>query len=52
MWDRVIRDGSALRFLLPGLPTITSELRPQRKWNFLCLGLWLERNASCLASLS
>ena len=52
MWDHITREGSALRFLLPGLSTVAAGLRPQRKWNLLCLGLWLERNAACLASLS
>src|SRR5207248_2897894 len=52
MWDRVSRAGSALNFLLPGLSSVAPDLRPQRKWNLLCLGLWLERNRSCLAGLS
>jgi len=31
---------------------VANELRPQRKWTLLCLGLWLERRSECLASLS
>ena len=52
LWDRVTRAGSALPHLLPGLPEVMHDLRPQRKWTLLCLGLWLERNESCLAGLS
>ena len=52
MWERVTDPGSPLSFLLPGLNSVLEELRPQRKWTLLCLGLWLERNSSCLASLS
>ena len=52
MWDRVTRPGGGLVSLLPGLPAVIPSLRPQRKWNLLCLGLWLERNPECLASLS
>ena len=52
LWDRVARTDSALTFLLPGLPSIAPDLRPQRKWTLLCLGLWLERNPACLTTLS
>jgi asparagine synthase (glutamine-hydrolysing) len=52
LWERVTRDDSPLLFLLPGLRDVMNELRPQRKWTLLCLGLWLERNRSCLAGLS
>jgi asparagine synthase (glutamine-hydrolysing) len=52
MWERVTRSGSPLLALLPGLPSVTADLRPQRKWTLLCLGLWLERNSTCLAGLS
>ena len=52
MWERMTEPGSPLSFLLPGLPLVLEELRPQRKWTLLCLGLWLERNSSCLANLS
>jgi asparagine synthetase B (glutamine-hydrolysing) len=52
LWDRVTRADSPLTFLLPGLPTVIPDLRPQRKWTLLCLGLWLERNPACLAHLS
>ena len=52
MWDRVARSDSPLSFLLPGLPDVIPDLRPQRKWTLLCLGLWLERNEACLAGLS
>jgi asparagine synthase (glutamine-hydrolysing) len=52
MWDRVTRADSPLYFLLPGLATVIPDLRPQRKWTLLCLGLWLERNDACLAGLS
>jgi hypothetical protein len=52
MWDRVTHPDSALTFLLPGLPNVTPDLRPQRTWTLLCLGLWLERNEACLAGLS
>jgi len=52
LWDRVAGPGSALTHVLPGVPTVAAELRPQRKWTLLCLGLWLERNSACLAGLS
>ena len=52
LWDRVTRPGAALVALLPGLPAVVNDLRPQRKWTLLCLGLWLERNQACLAGLS
>jgi asparagine synthase (glutamine-hydrolysing) len=52
MWESVTRKGSPLVALLPGVPSVMADLRPQRKWTLLCLGLWLERNAECLASLS
>jgi asparagine synthase (glutamine-hydrolysing) len=52
MWDRVTRPNSPLTFLLPGLTNLIPDLRPQRKWTLLCLGLWLERNEACLAGLS
>jgi asparagine synthase (glutamine-hydrolysing) len=52
MWERVTRSNSPLVHLLPGLPSVVPDLRPQRKWMLLCLGLWLERNSACLASLS
>jgi asparagine synthase (glutamine-hydrolysing) len=52
LWDRVTRVNSPLTFLLPGLANVIPDLRPQRKWTLLCLGLWLERNAACLAGLS
>ncbi|MDB5330387.1 MAG: asparagine synthase [Phycisphaerales bacterium] len=51
MWDRVTRPDSPLLALLPGLPKVAPELRPQRKWSLLCLGLWLERRGECLAKL-
>ena len=54
LWRRVTRCSSPLAALLPGVrsPTVLEQLRPQRKWTLLCLGLWLERRAECLASLS
>ena len=52
LWERVARAESPLLFLLPGLRNVMHDLRPQRKWMLLCLGLWLERTASCLAGLS
>ena len=52
LWERVTGPESPLVFLLPGLRGSLNDLRPQRQWTLLCLGLWLERNASCLASLS
>ncbi len=52
MWHHVIRAEGPLLSLLPGLPRVARELRPQRTWSLLCLGLWLERRSECLASLS
>lgn len=52
LWRRVSAKNSPLVALLPGLPSISDELRPQRRWSLLCLGLWLERNDVCLASPS
>ena len=54
LWQRVTHVSSPLASLLPGVrsPDVTESLRPQRKWTLLCLGLWLERRAECLASLS
>jgi hypothetical protein len=52
MWDRITRTNSPLTFVLPGLPVAIPDLRPQRRWTLLCLGLWLERNEACLAGLS
>ncbi|MDB5291818.1 MAG: asparagine synthase [Phycisphaerales bacterium] len=51
MWDRIVRPGSPLVALLPGVPNVAPELRPQRKWSLLCLGLWLEGRGECLAKL-
>lgn len=53
MWRRVTRHDSALAALLPGVaePHITVDLRPQRRWSLLCLGVWLERRSACLAGL-
>lgn len=51
-WERVIRPNAPLRFLLPGVSEVAPDLRPQRKWTLLCLGLWLERNSTCLAGLA
>jgi asparagine synthase (glutamine-hydrolysing) len=39
-WARVTRRDSALCALLPGVPEVVNELRPQRRWSLLCLGLW------------
>jgi asparagine synthase (glutamine-hydrolysing) len=52
MWERITRADSPLLHLLPGIAAVMHGLRPQRKWTLLCLGLWLERNESCLAGLS
>jgi asparagine synthase (glutamine-hydrolysing) len=54
LWRRVTGSSSPLAELLPGLRSaaVLESLRPQRKWTLLCLGLWLERRAECLASLS
>jgi asparagine synthase (glutamine-hydrolysing) len=52
LWNRVTRSDSALSALLPGTPAVASQLRPQRRWSLLCLGLWLEGRESCLARLS
>ena len=54
LWERVTRASSALAAVLPGVrsESVRESLRPQRKWTLLCLGLWLERRAECLASLS
>jgi asparagine synthase (glutamine-hydrolysing) len=54
LWRRVVLPSSPLAALLPGArsPDLLDSLRPQRKWTLLCLGLWLERRAHCLASLS
>lgn len=52
LWQRVTASASPLVTLLPGLPSVRDDLRPQRRWTLLCLGLWLERNSACLASLS
>jgi asparagine synthase (glutamine-hydrolysing) len=51
LWDRATRDDAPLTFLLPGLRSVAPDLRPQRRWTLLCLGLWLERNPACLANL-
>jgi asparagine synthase (glutamine-hydrolysing) len=50
-WRRITRSGSALCALLPGLPRVANDLRPQRQWSLLCLGLWLEGREACLAHL-
>lgn len=42
---RVFGKGSALRDLLPGIPSDIAFERSYRAWNLLALGLWLERNA-------
>jgi asparagine synthase (glutamine-hydrolysing) len=54
LWRRVTGRSSPLAAVLPGVrsPAVFEQLRPQRKWTLLCLGLWLERRAECLASLS
>jgi len=52
MWHHVIRADGPLLSLLPGLRDVAGELRPQRTWSLLCLGLWLERRSECLANLS
>jgi asparagine synthase (glutamine-hydrolysing) len=52
LWSRVTRNDSALSALMPGVPQHATELRPQRRWSLLCLGLWLEGRESCLAGLS
>jgi asparagine synthase (glutamine-hydrolysing) len=52
LWARVTHKDSALSALLPGTPAVANELRPQRRWSLLCLGLWLEGRESCLANLS
>jgi asparagine synthase (glutamine-hydrolysing) len=51
LWERVTRCDSALCALLPGVPR-TTELRPQRRWTLLCLGLWLEAHPECLSNLA
>lgn len=51
-WSRVTHRDSALSALLPGAPAVANELRPQRRWSLLCLGLWLEGRDTCLANLS
>jgi len=51
MWQRVCSPASALCALLPGTPLVAPTLRPQRQWTLLCLGLWLEKHASCLRHL-
>lgn len=51
MWHRVCSPASALCALLPGTPRVAPTLRPQRQWTLLCLGLWLEKHASCLQRL-
>lgn len=50
-WERVIASNSPLCELLPGVRRVAAELRPQRKWTLLCLGLWLEKHSSCLRNL-
>lgn len=50
MWQAVACAGSPLAAVLPGVSEPNLELRPQRKWTLLCLGLWLERNRQCLAN--
>jgi asparagine synthase (glutamine-hydrolysing) len=52
LWSRVTHRDSALAALLPGVPDVANELRPQRRWSLLCLGLWLEGRSGCLAPLS
>jgi asparagine synthase (glutamine-hydrolysing) len=52
LWKRVTRRDSALAALLPGVPDVANDLRPQRRWSLLCLGLWLEGRSGCLAHLS
>jgi asparagine synthase (glutamine-hydrolysing) len=52
LWSRVTRRDAALAALLPGVPDVANDLRPQRRWSLLCLGLWLERRSACLAHLS
>jgi asparagine synthase (glutamine-hydrolysing) len=52
LWSRVTRRDSALAALLPGVPAVANELRPQRRWSLLCLGHWLEGRPECLAHLA
>ncbi len=52
LWERVTLRDSALSALLPGVPEVANELRPQRRWSLMCLGLWLEGRETCLARLS
>jgi asparagine synthase (glutamine-hydrolysing) len=54
LWRRVTAAASPLAALLPGVraQAVLEQLRPQRKWTLLCLGLWLERRSQCLAGLS
>ena len=43
--QRVFKEGSRLRGLLPGFSPAMLEGRPYETWNLLTLGLWLERHA-------
>ena len=54
VWDRVTSRSGPLAHLLPGSadPAVTADLRPQRRWALLCLGVWLQGRESCLAGLS
>jgi asparagine synthase (glutamine-hydrolysing) len=52
LWEHSIRRDGPLCALLPGLPDVAAELRPQRKWTLLCLARWLETRTLCLANLS
>ncbi|MBI3899875.1 MAG: asparagine synthase (glutamine-hydrolyzing) [Gammaproteobacteria bacterium] len=46
---RIFAPGSALRQLLPHIPTSIVSQRNYLAWNLLTLGLWLERHASAVA---
>jgi asparagine synthase (glutamine-hydrolysing) len=51
LWTIAHRPDGPLTALLPGLPQVIADLRPQRKWTLLCLAQWLESRTPCLASL-
>jgi len=48
---RVFASNSALSYLFPGAGKWSFRRTPQQLWALLCLGLWLEKNDSCLHRL-
>jgi asparagine synthetase B (glutamine-hydrolysing) len=50
--QRIAAPSHPLKTLLPGAPSISESSDPQLSWTLLCLGLWLEKRATCLNHLS